>query len=77
MLFPEILYPFHNFNTVGNKIDLLDRQVTTTEASEFARDNGCFYMETSALDGTGINQAFYTGISSILFSILQLLLRLQ
>ena len=46
---------------VGNKIDLLDRQVTTTEASQFARDNGCFYMETSALDGTGVNQAFYTG----------------
>jgi len=39
----------------------LDRQVTTTEASQFARDNGCFYMETSALDGTGVNQAFYTG----------------
>ena len=50
---------------VGNKIDLLDRQVTTSEASEFARDNRCFYMETSALDGTGINQAFYTGNSSI------------
>ena len=50
---------------VGNKIDLLDRQVTTLEASEFAKDNRCFYMETSALDGTGINQAFYTGNSSI------------
>ena len=46
---------------VGNKIDLPNREVTTREASEFARDNGCFYMETSALDGTGVNQAFYKG----------------
>lgn len=50
---------------VGNKIDLLDRQVTTLEASEFAKDNRCFYMETSALDGTGINQAFYTVMEEI------------
>jgi len=46
---------------VGNKIDLPKREVTTSEAEEFARDNKCFYMETSALDGTGVNQAFYQG----------------
>jgi len=50
---------------VGNKIDLPNREVTTREASEFARDNGCFYMETSALDGTGVNQAFYKVMEKI------------
>ena len=55
---------------VGNKIDLPNREVTTREASEFARDNGCFYMETSALDGTGVNQAFYKGTCLKLFKFL-------
>jgi len=50
---------------VGNKIDLPAREVTTQEASTFAKDNGCFYMETSALDGTGVNQAFYRGNETI------------
>ena len=50
-----------NVTKVGNKIDLPKREVTTSEAEEFARDNNCFYMETSALDGTGVNQAFYQG----------------
>ena len=47
-----------------------NREVTTREASEFARDNGCFYMETSALDGTGVNQAFYKGTCLKLFKFL-------
>lgn len=50
---------------VGNKIDLPKREVTTSEAEEFARDNNCFYMETSALDGTGVNQAFYQVMEKI------------
>jgi len=50
---------------VGNKIDLPKREVTTSEAEEFARDNKCFYMETSALDGTGVNQAFYQVMEKI------------
>ena len=43
---------------VGNKIDLPNREVTTNEASKLAETNGMFYMETSALDGTGVKTAF-------------------
>lgn len=50
---------------VGNKIDLPKREVTTSEAEQFARNNNCFYMETSALDGTGVNQAFYQVMEKI------------
>ena len=39
--------------------------MTTQEGTEFAQNNGCFYMETSALDGTGVNQAFYKGNQTI------------
>ena len=52
---------WNKLSKVGNKIDLPAREVTTKEASDWARSNGCFYMETSALDGTGVNQAFYRG----------------
>jgi len=43
---------------VGNKIDLPTREVSTVEGERFARGNGFFYMETSALDGTGVESAF-------------------
>lgn len=43
---------------VGNKIDLPNREVTTREASKLAETAGFLYMETSALDGTGVHKAF-------------------
>ena len=49
---------------VGNKIDLPNREVTTHEGSRLAETHGMFYMETSALDGTGVKRAFRVGIRS-------------
>lgn len=42
---------------VGNKIDL-ERHVTEEEAKAWAARNGMSYVETSALDGNGVNQLF-------------------
>ena len=49
---------------VGNKIDLPNREVTTHEGSRLAETHGMFYMETSALDGTGVKRAFRVGMRS-------------
>jgi len=44
---------------VGNKIDLVDdRQVTTEEGQALAQKLGLTYIETSAKDGTNIQDAF-------------------
>ena len=44
---------------VGNKCDLKNqRMVTTEEATEFAEKNNLAYIETSALDATGVETAF-------------------
>jgi len=44
---------------VGNKSDLRHlRAVSTEEAMAFAESNGVAFIETSALDSTGVNQAF-------------------
>ena len=55
---------------VGNKIDLPNREVTTNEASKLAETNGMFYMETSALDGTGVKTAFRLDFGSETFYII-------
>ena len=45
---------------IGNKTDLKDeRQVTTEEALEKAKDLETAIMETSALDGNNVKEAFY------------------
>ncbi len=45
---------------VGNKTDLKDeRQVTIEEASEKAKELEAPIMETSALDGSNVKEAFY------------------
>ncbi|ESW07280.1 hypothetical protein PHAVU_010G116500 [Phaseolus vulgaris] len=44
---------------VGNKADLVDQRVVTTEdAVEFAEDQGLFFSETSALSGDNVESAF-------------------
>jgi small GTP-binding protein len=43
---------------VGNKSDLVDREVSKEEAEELASKKGMEYFETSALDGSGIDNAF-------------------
>lgn len=44
---------------VGNKSDLRHiRAVTTEEAREFAEKHSLFFIETSALDATNVDQAF-------------------
>jgi len=44
---------------VGCKSDLEStRSVATADASKFAEDNGCFFMEVSAKTGQNINELF-------------------
>lgn len=44
---------------IGNKCDLVnERQVSTEEGKKEAEMNGMAFMETSALDGTNITEAF-------------------
>ncbi|CAF1370543.1 unnamed protein product [Adineta steineri] len=50
---------------VGNKSDLSNaRKVSSDEAQAFARNNGILFMETSALDSSNVEQAFYTVATS-------------
>ncbi|XP_078443478.1 ras-related protein RABA4d-like [Wolffia australiana] len=51
---------------VGNKSDLTTlRTVPTEDAKEFAEREGLFFMETSALDATNVDQAFMTALTEI------------
>ena len=51
---------------VGNKSDLKHlREVPTEEATEFAQKNGLLFMETSALDGDKVEDAFQELITTI------------
>jgi Ras-related protein Rab-2A len=57
---------------VGNKIDLTNantnankREVTVEQGEIFASEHGMGFIETSALNGTGVNDAFYIPVSSI------------
>lgn len=43
---------------VGNKIDLVDRKVTSQEAEQWAREHGMIYLECSAKSSINIKQAF-------------------
>jgi small GTP-binding protein len=45
---------------VGNKSDLTSaRKITAAEAESFAHSHHLTYLETSALDGTNINESFF------------------
>ncbi|KAF4367569.1 hypothetical protein F8388_009187 [Cannabis sativa] len=51
---------------VGNKCDLENlRDVSVDEAKSFAEEEGLFFMETSALESTNVQQAFETVIKDI------------
>eukprot|EP00897_Mesotaenium_endlicherianum_P008626 jgi/Mesen1/7792/ME000408S06914 len=51
---------------VGNKTDLAHLRAVSTEAGkELAAQEGMFFMETSALDSTNVDEAFETVITEI------------
>ncbi|KAJ1939421.1 Rab GTPase ypt31, partial [Linderina macrospora] len=51
---------------VGNKSDLRHlRAVPTEEAKQFASENGLFFIETSALDSSNVEQAFQQILTEI------------
>ena len=51
---------------IGNKSDLSQtREVETAEGEEMAKKNGAFFFETSALDGTNVEEAFMTLLKKI------------
>ncbi|KAK9944645.1 hypothetical protein M0R45_010205 [Rubus argutus] len=51
---------------VGNKCDLEDiRDVSVEESKSFAEEHGQFFMETSALDATNVQEAFEVVIREI------------
>eukprot|EP00697_Spironema_sp_BW2_P004508 gnl/Spiro4/16129_TR8670_c0_g1_i1.p1 gnl/Spiro4/16129_TR8670_c0_g1~~gnl/Spiro4/16129_TR8670_c0_g1_i1.p1 ORF type:complete len:220 (+),score=18.18 gnl/Spiro4/16129_TR8670_c0_g1_i1:182-841(+) len=51
---------------VANKIDLYDSRLVSTEMGrEYADKQGVMYIETSALEGTGVEQAFRRVLAAI------------
>ncbi|EPS65006.1 hypothetical protein M569_09770 [Genlisea aurea] len=51
---------------IGNKSDLEDqRAVPTEDAKEFAQQEGLFFLETSALQATNVEEAFLTVLTEI------------
>ncbi len=52
---------------VGNKTDLKNqRELATEEAKKFSQKNNLLYIETSALDGSNIKEAFQQTITGML-----------
>ncbi|XP_055829084.1 ras-related protein Rab11D-like [Solanum dulcamara] len=51
---------------IGNKTDLEDqRAVPTEDAKEFSQKEGLFFLETSALEATNVEDAFLTVLTEI------------
>lgn len=51
---------------IGNKSDLEDqRAIPTEDAKEFAQKEGLFFLETSALESTNVENAFLTVLTEI------------
>ena len=56
---------------IGNKCDLKQiRAVNSIDAARFSEENGMIFMETSALDGTNVEEAFEKLIQSFVFAII-------
>ena len=51
---------------VGNKVDLNSRNTTFEQASNYAKDNGILYCETSSKDGYNIETAFENLVKDII-----------
>lgn len=59
---------------VGNKSDLKHlRAVSTDEAKDFAEKNSLSFIETSALDATNVDSAFFSILKGMLPIVLLLL----
>ena len=48
-----------NVVLVGNKCDLTERDVTTVEGQQLAQKHSLQFFETSAKEGTNVNEVFY------------------
>lgn len=48
-----------NVVLVGNKCDLTERDVTTIEGQQLAQKHSLQFFETSAKEGTNVNEVFY------------------
>jgi small GTP-binding protein len=56
---------------VGNKSDLRHRRtVPTEEAMAFAENNSLAFIETSALDASGVDEAFRQILTGLLLSLI-------
>ena len=54
---------------VGNKIDNIhNRQVSENEGEELARKNGMMFIETSAKEKIGVNEAFEEVVNKVIES---------
>ena len=43
---------------IGNKSDLMGQEVPYSKGSKYAKENGAMYYETSAKDGSNVNEVF-------------------
>ena len=51
---------------LGNKKDLeAERKVSAEDGAKFAKANNAYFFETSALDGSGVNEAFAALLNDI------------
>lgn len=51
----------------GNKCDMTEnRQVSTLEAEEFAKNNDLIFLETSAKTGYNIDEVFFSAAKTVL-----------
>ena len=51
---------------VGNKTDIGSSQVTESQAEEWAQDNNCIHLLSSAKDAEGVTEAFEATVQRVL-----------
>ncbi|KAF4721460.1 Malic enzyme, partial [Perkinsus olseni] len=54
---------------IGNKADILGREVSAEEAASFARENGLLFMETSAKTGQNVRDCFFNSARQVLLQL--------